>query len=245
MTDLIPVLEARNLSRSFQGQLAIENLSLSLFEGEVVGLLGPNGAGKTTALKLLAGLLAPSTGAVYLDGQPLPRDRGHPDIGYLPEHPGLYPQYSVQQQLQFVSQLYRLPQAQATSRIQELVESLQLTALLQRRTDHLSKGERQRVGLAQTLVQRPRVLLLDEPTDGLDPGQIIAFRELVQQHAQGCAVLLSTHQLNEIEQLCSRVLILHQGRQCYAAAMGDLDAPLETIFLNRIYRDAVETHSGG
>ncbi len=208
-----PLLQARDLARTFAGQLAVDGVELCIQGGEVVGLLGPNGAGKTTNLRMLAGSLAATRGTVRLAGVDLASEpqRAKRALGYLPERPPLYDEMIVADFLVFCARLHEVSEPASAARA--ALDRVGVADVAGRLIGHLSKGYRQRVGLAAALVHRPRVLLLDEPASGLDPAQRVAMRSLVAELAStGVAVLLSTHVLAEVALVCDRVLVMHRGR---------------------------------
>lgn len=215
--DTLPdaLLQAENLSRHYATHTALSGFSLSLRRGEVVGLLGPNGAGKSTALKLLAGVLPPSSGRARLAGHDL-IDGGtgyRRQLGYLPERPPLYPEMRVADYLGFCAQLRGTRDSQDA--VAQVLGDCGLEAVAGHRLDQLSQGYRQRVGIAQAVVHRPPLIILDEPTVGLDPRQLQGIRELIRRLARAHGVLLSSHLLPEIQALADRVIILNRGRVCH------------------------------
>ncbi|MBS4096427.1 MAG: ABC transporter ATP-binding protein [Sulfuricella sp.] len=220
-------LEARQLDRRFGARQAIHAASLTLCEGEVLGLLGRNGAGKSTLLQMLAGALAADAGSVAVCGIDLQRDprfaKAH--LGYLPEPPPLYPDMSVNEYLLFAARLRRV--ADPTGAVLRAKARCALEEVAQRPIAQLSRGWRQRVGIAQAIVHEPRVVILDEPTAGLDPVQMVEIRQLIRELGDSASVLFSTHSLNEAAALCDRVHILHEGRLVYEGGT----AGLETTFL--------------
>ncbi len=212
-------LEAKHLFRSAPGRCIVRDLSLRLRRGEVVGLLGPNGAGKSTTLRLLAGVLVPEGGRITVQGRVLDRAaRRH--IGYLPEEPPLYPELTVDEQLLLAARLAEIPRRACRAAIARVKARCALDTMGRRLVGRLSKGYRQRVGLAQALLGDPPILLLDEPTVGLDPVQLREVRELVHGLRADHAVLLSTHVLPEAQAVCDRVLILVDGRIVHESALG-------------------------
>lgn len=208
------LLRVTDLSRSFGGYPALSEVNLCLERGEVLGLLGPNGAGKTTCLRLLGGLLAPTGGQIEIQGidlvrRPLSAKR---HLGYLPERPPLYPELRVDEYLTFCARLHRLPSPRLGDSIAEAKRRCGLEDSGQRLIAKLSKGFRQRLGIAQAILHRPRLLLLDEPTEGLDPFQMRELRSLIRELARDCGVILSSHLLPEVQAMCDRVAILHRGQ---------------------------------
>ena len=208
------MIHLEHVSKWYAGRAAVEDLSFSVEEGEVVGFLGPNGAGKTTTMRIITGYMPPSEGRVEVAGFDPVEDpvAAKSRIGYLPESPPLYPEMSVLTYLTFVSDLKRVPRSQRTKQVEQAMERTGLTGVRHRLIGHLSKGYRQRVGIAQALLGEPPVLILDEPTVGLDPRQIIEIRELIRELAGSHTVLLSAHILPEVQALCQRVIIINRGR---------------------------------
>jgi ABC-2 type transport system ATP-binding protein len=208
------MIEASGLTRRFGARDAVVDVSFRIGAGEVVGFLGPNGAGKTTTLRMLTGYLPPSAGRARVAGFDV-EERSlevRSRIGYLPEAVPLYRDLTVSSYLDFVATLKGTPRARFRERIEAVVESCGLREVYARRIGALSRGYRQRVGLAQALVNEPEVLFLDEPTVGLDPRQVVEIRELIRGLAGKRTVILSTHILPEVSLLCRRVLIIHRGR---------------------------------
>jgi ABC-2 type transport system ATP-binding protein len=207
-------INVNELSHYYGTQKALDRLSFKVKTGEIMGFLGPNGAGKTTTMKAITGYLTPSGGDVMIDGISVSK---HPEItkktiGYLPENNPLYGDMPVIDYLQFAGQLQGLDGEKLQNRIKEMVKVCGLNAEKHKKIGELSKGYRQRVGLAQALIHDPQVLILDEPTTGLDPNQIIEIRELIKQIGKEKTVLLSSHILAEVEATCDRVLIINKGR---------------------------------
>ena len=203
-----------NLTRRFGGVTAVDDLSFSIARGEVVGVLGPNGAGKTTTLRMIAGYLRPTGGTVVVGGRSVQDDpiEVRRRIGYMPEHAALYPEMRVAEYLRYRAALKGVPVRRVRRRVNEVAEQCAIGGVLRRIIGQLSKGYRQRVALADALIHEPELLILDEPTLGLDPNQIRQARDLVRGLAARHTVLLSSHILPEVEMTCSRVIILHRGR---------------------------------
>jgi ABC-2 type transport system ATP-binding protein len=208
------MIEVSSLSRRYGSRDAVVDISFSIPAGQIVGFLGPNGAGKTTTLRMLTGYLPPTAGTAKVAGHDILTDsmqvRRH--IGYLPESVPLYRDLTVTAYLDLVATLKGMPRAGRREHILGIVESCGLTEVYTRRIGALSRGYRQRTGLAQALVNDPDVLFLDEPTVGLDPRQIVEIRELIRSLAGRRTIMLSTHILPEVGRLCQRVLIIHRGR---------------------------------
>src|SRR5436309_9312879 len=208
------MIEAQNLPRRYGDFTAVQGVSFSVGEGEIVGMLGPNGAGKTTTIRMITGFLPPTGGRVTIDGKDLfalPH-AARRQLGYLPENVALYPEMRVEEYLAYRARLEGLARGEVRGAIGEAVERCLLAEVRQQIIRTLSKGYRQRVGLATAIFHKPRVLVLDEPTVGLDPKQIIAIRELIRELGQKRTLLLSTHILPEVELLCRRVVIIDGGR---------------------------------
>ena len=208
------MIEAHELTRRYGPATAVDGLSFAVGEHEIVGILGPNGAGKTTTLRMITGFLPPNEGQVSVAGYDLfeePR-RARRQIGYLPENVALYPEMRVEEYLSYRARLEGLDRTTARRAIGESLERCLIGDVRRKTIGTLSKGYRQRVGLAQAILHDPRVLVLDEPTVGLDPKQIIAIRDLIRELGEKRALLLSTHILPEVELICDRVLIIDRGR---------------------------------
>ena len=208
------MIEAQNLTRRYGDFTAVHGISFSLAEGEIVGMLGPNGAGKTTTIRMITGFLPPTSGKVTVAGKDLV-DAPHAarrQLGYLPENVALYNEMRVDEYLAYRARLEGLGRAEARESIGQALERCLLSDVRHQIIGTLSKGYRQRVGLATAILHKPRVLVLDEPTVGLDPKQIIAIRELIRELGRERTLLLSTHILPEVELLCNRVMIIDRGR---------------------------------
>jgi ABC-2 type transport system ATP-binding protein len=234
------MIRIQNLTRRYGSVVAVHDVSLEIERGEVVGLLGHNGAGKTTVMKILTGFLEPSEGSVSVGGIDVVRDRrgAQRQIGYLPENAPLYPEMVVQDYLRMLAGLRGVAPHEIDAAVIEAAVATGLHDHMVSPISTLSKGYRQRVGLAQAIVHRPEVLVLDEPTNGLDPVQIQSIRELILRLAEKTTIILSTHILQEIEAVCDRVLVLIDG--CLAAD-GSLASLLasEAIALS-LARDAAD-----
>jgi ABC-2 type transport system ATP-binding protein len=232
------VVQVENLSRFYQNQPAIKNLSFSLKAGEVLGFLGPNGAGKSTTMQILTGNLAPSEGQVTISGFDIiesPREAKR-QMGYLPEHPPVYREASVDEYLKYSAQLREINKQSIGKAIDESKQQCGLTDVGQRLIGNLSKGYQQRVGIAQAIIHNPPVIVLDEPTVGLDPIQMRDIRRLIKTLGQDHSVLLSTHILSEVQATCNRVQIIQQGELIYHSSIEALNlsqVPSVTIGLNQ------------
>jgi ABC-2 type transport system ATP-binding protein len=218
------LVEARDLVKRFGSLTAVDGISFAVDRAEVVGFLGPNGAGKSTAMKIISGFLEPTSGEAFIEGynshaQPIEARRR---LGYLPEGAPAYADMSVADFLGFIAGMHGLSKRQADDRLAELVERTGLAEVWNQRIDALSKGFKRRVGIAQALVHDPDVLILDEPTDGLDPNQKYEMRELIQSIAPQKAIIISTHILEEVEAVCTRAIIIAKGRMLADATPSDL-----------------------
>ncbi|MDA3934184.1 MAG: ATP-binding cassette domain-containing protein [Gammaproteobacteria bacterium] len=208
------MIEARALTRYFDRLLAVDNISFKVELGEVLGFLGPNGAGKSTAMKMLTGFLAPSSGNAVINGHDIVTDslRARQEIGYLPEGAPLYGEMTVTDFLQFIAKARGFTGHDARHKAAAAAERLELGSVLQQSIETLSKGFKRRVGLAQAILHDPRVLILDEPTDGLDPNQKHHVRELISSMSENRIIIVSTHILEEVDALCNRAMIIARGR---------------------------------
>lgn len=232
------MIEVTGLSKSYGSIQALDDVSLRVEEGEVVGLLGPNGAGKTTLMKIMTGYLQPDSGHVVVDGLDVVSDTlsVQERIGYLPENAPLYPELSVQAYLRLMADLRQVPRKSQPVLLSRAVRATGLEDMLARPISQLSKGYRQRVGLTQSIFHQPKVLILDEPTIGLDPTQIVEVRGLIGEISKNSTVFLSTHILSEVEAICDRAFVLLNGRVRADARMADLSASSATVLV--LGRDA-------
>ena len=208
------MIEVSHLSKQYGSHPAIENLSFTVEDGQIYGLLGPNGAGKSTIMNILTSYLAPTSGEVKVAGYGLPEEaqQAKACVGYLPEQPPLYPEMTVQEYLMFAAELKGVKKAQRKEQVLKAARRTGLESVLPRLIRSLSKGYRQRVGIAQALLGSPKLIILDEPTVGLDPAQVIEIRKLIQELGRAHTVILSSHILSEVQAVCSRVLILSKGK---------------------------------
>ena len=208
------MIEVEGLTKVFVDEAVVDDISFFVPEGQVLGFLGPNGAGKTTAMRMITAFLPPTAGRVVVAGIDLDQDpiglRRH--LGYLPENVPLYPELRVEEYLRFRAAVEEVPRSEVKARIDEVCERCLIEDVRRQVIGTLSKGYRQRVGLAGALIHKPMVLILDEPTVGLDPNQIIKVRELIAELGRDHTVVLSTHILPEVEQVCERVAIIDRGR---------------------------------
>jgi ABC-2 type transport system ATP-binding protein len=230
------MIEAVSLAKYYGDFAAIEDVSFSIPQGQVVAFLGPNGAGKSTTMKVLTGYLAPSSGVARIAGHDMATDRlaGSARLGYLPENGPLYPDMTPRSLLEFFADARGLTAQRKRQRIEAVVDLCDLGAVIGKPIGKLSKGYRQRVGMAQVLLHEPDVLILDEPTAGLDPNQIRDVRKTIRTLGENKTILLSTHILQEVEAIASRVLFITEGRLVYDGPVSELTAggrTLDTKFL--------------
>jgi ABC-2 type transport system ATP-binding protein len=226
----------QNLTKRYGPVTAVDDISFRVERGEILGFLGPNGAGKTTTMRILTGYMPATEGKAIVGGfdvfdQPVEAKRR---TGYLPETPPLYPDMTVEEYLSFVSKIKGVPAAERRQRVQQVMRRTRIDDVANRLTSKLSKGYRQRVGLAQALIHNPDVLILDEPTAGLDPKQIIETRQLIKELAGDHTIVLSTHILPEVSQTCERVVIINKGRVVAVDTPDNLTARLqgaETMYI--------------
>jgi len=222
------MIEVQDLVKRYGGYLAVDHLSFSAEKGQIYGFLGPNGAGKSTTMNIMTGCLAPTSGTVIVDGMDLQQEpeKVKQRIGYLPELPPLYPEMTVREYLTFAAKLKKVPRLE---QLQQVVQAMNKTGLLEEQ-DHLirtlSKGYRQRVGLAATLLGNPDVVILDEPTVGLDPRQILEIRDLIRSLREEHVVILSSHILSEVSAVCDYIFILSHGKLVASDTPENLEAQL-------------------
>jgi ABC-2 type transport system ATP-binding protein len=220
------VIEVQHLTKQYGAVTAVDDVSFRVERGEILGFLGPNGAGKTTTMRILTGYMPPTDGKAAVAGydvldQPIEAKRR---TGYLPETPPLYPDMTVREYLTFCARIKGVPRADRQARVDATMERTRVSDMARRHCSKLSKGYRQRVGLAQALLHNPEVLILDEPTAGLDPKQIIETRRLIKQLAGDHTIVLSTHILPEVSQTCQRVVIINQGKVVAVDSVENLTA---------------------
>ena len=208
------MIEVTNLTKKYGDHIAVDHLSFRVEKGQIYGFLGPNGAGKSTTMNIITGYLAASEGTVTIDGKDVQKDpeEAKRSIGYLPELPPLYVDMTVREYLEFVAELKKVPKKERKRQIDEVMEMTQITDMQQRLIKNLSKGYRQRVGLAQAILGYPEVIILDEPTVGLDPKQIIEIRDLIRKLGENHTVILSSHILSEVSAVCDHIMIIAHGK---------------------------------
>ena len=208
------MIEVSNLTKKFGNFTALDNVSFRAEKGEIITLLGPNGAGKSTLMRCICGYLIPEAGKIAINGIELGDNliEALKNIGYMPENTPLYPEMEVAEYLQFVAGIYKMSAADFKKNLDIAVSELDLQSVIEQKIGTLSKGYKRRAGLAAVIVHNPPILILDEPTEGLDPNQKIALRQFLKKYAQNALVLISTHLLEEAEALASRVLVLNHGK---------------------------------
>ena len=227
-------LVVNNLCKNYGHQIAVQEVSFQLMPGEIVGFLGPNGAGKSTTLKMLAGFLEADKGSIILNGEHIHQNASaeKKQIGYLPESNALYQDLYVKEYLDFLTSVHSI--FNKTEAIDSVIEKTGLGQMQNKKIAALSKGYKQRLGIAAAIIHKPKLILLDEPTAGLDPNQLIEIRALIQSLSKDTIILFSTHILQEVTAICDRVLVLHQGKLVADEPIGQLlkkhDASLEDIF---------------
>lgn len=230
------MIEVSHLTKKYGHRLAVEDVSFAVVDGGICGLLGPNGAGKSTIMNILTGYLSATSGQVTVAGHPLPEeaDAAKKCVGYLPEQPPLYPEMTVQEYLTFAAELKGVKKAERKEQVCRAARRTGLEAVLPRLIRSLSKGYKQRVGIAQALLGSPRLIILDEPTVGLDPAQVIEIRKLIRELGRAHTVILSSHILSEVQAVCQQILILSKGHLAAAGGLEELTADgksLEEVFL--------------
>ena len=230
------MIEVSHLTKKYGGHLAVDDVSFTVEDGQIYGLLGPNGAGKSTIMNILTGYLSATSGQVTVAGHSLPEeaDEAKGCVGYLPEQPPLYPEMTVGEYLNFVAELKKVPRAQRKEQVLRAARRTGLEKVLPRLIRSLSKGYKQRVGIAQALLGSPKIIILDEPTVGLDPAQVIEIRKLIRELGKAHTVILSSHILSEVQAVCQQVLILSKGKLAASGTLQELTADgrsLEEVFL--------------
>ena len=234
-------LEVKGLSKKYEAQIAVTDLSFTIEKGAVVGFLGPNGAGKSTTLKMIAGFLEPDAGEVVLNGisnqkEPIAFKKL---VGYLPEANPLYEEMYVKEYLSFLTSIHKINNP--TQRIEEVILQTGLTPMQHKKIGELSKGYKQRVGIAAAIIHKPALILLDEPTSGLDPNQLIEIRALIQSLSKDAIVLFSTHILQEVSAICSSVLVLHQSKLVANTLIQDLLKPSQPA-VRVVFEEEIDTY---
>ncbi|MGH7997166.1 MAG: ABC transporter ATP-binding protein [Opitutaceae bacterium] len=237
------MIEVQSLVKNYGAKRAVDGVSFTVRLGDILGFLGPNGAGKSTTMKMITGFLSPDAGRARIDGidvaaEPVAVKRR---IGYLPENAPVYPEMTVDEFLRFMAEVRGFHGAEATAAIERAARLTHLQAVRKQTLETLSKGFKQRVGFAQALLHDPPVLVLDEPTDGLDPNQKHEVRELIKGMAREKAIILSTHILEEVEAICNRVIILSQGRVIVDETPAQFQARRPGARLDEIFRSLTQS----
>ena len=237
------MIQVSHLTKVYGRRTAVQDLSFTVEDGQICGLLGPNGAGKSTVMNILTSYIAPTSGSVSVEGHPLPEEAAaaRACVGYLPETPPLYPDMTVAEYLRFAAELKGVRRAGRAAAVAAAARRTGVEDVLPRLIRSLSKGYRQRVGIAQALLSDPKVIILDEPTVGLDPAQVTGIRRLIQQLGHKHTVILSSHILSEVQAVCSRVLILSHGVLAADGTLEELTTggrSLEQVFLELTGSDA-------
>ncbi len=224
------------LSKSYGDQIAVNNLSFEARSGRILGLLGPNGAGKSSTMRMITGYMEPSGGCIFIEGKELKREAVEVkrQIGYLPENTPLYADMYVREFLTFVGQTYGLKRLK--KRVDDIIEQVGLSREQHKKIHMLSKGYKQRVGLAQAIIHDPKVLVLDEPTSGMDPNQLSDIRQLIKQLAENKTIILSTHIMQEVEAICEDVIVIHHGKMIASAPIEELKALHQTNSLEEVFK---------
>ncbi len=232
-------IKIHNLTKFYGDHKAVNQISFEVREGEIVGFLGPNGAGKSTTMKIVTCFLSPSEGKVEVNGFDVVNDSAKVKkiTGYLPEHNPLYQDLYIREYLQYVGKLYKLKGADLKRRVDEIINLTGLEKEQNKKIEELSKGYKQRVGLAQALIHDPDILVLDEPTTGLDPNQIVEVRNLIKSISKTKTVLLSTHIMQEVKAICDRVVIIHDGKIVADDTVNELQKRMSSMISTRIQLD--------
>lgn len=223
------MIEVNGLVKKYGDHVAVDHLSFTVEKGEILGFLGPNGAGKSTTMNMLTGYISATEGSIYVNGYDMLEEpeQAKKSIGYLPEQPPVYPDMTVTEYLKFVAELKQVPRAVRMSEVDRVIEETKLEVMRDRLIKNLSKGYRQRVGIAQALLGDPEVIILDEPTVGLDPTQIIEIRDLMKRLSQNHTVLLSSHIMQEISAVCDHVMIISHGKLICTGTPQELQEKLD------------------
>jgi len=237
------MISVNGLIRTYGDFTAIDNVSFKIGQGEIVGLLGHNGAGKTTIMKMITGFLEPTDGSITVDGLDINQEREaiQRKIGYLPENCPVYPEMTVIDYLDYAATLHGVPETERPARVREAITKTELTDKATQLINTLSRGYRQRVGVAQSLLHHPDILILDEPTNGLDPSQVQHMRDLIREAAQHATVIISTHILQEVQAICDRVIIIRAGKKVLDARMDELRSAHRLLVTVDAEPDKVDT----
>ena len=230
------MIEVSHLTKTYGRHLAVDDVSFAVEDGQICGLLGPNGAGKSTIMNILTGYLSATGGLVTVAGHPLPEeaDAAKACVGYLPEQPPLYPEMTVEEYLLFAAELKGVKRADRKEQVRKAAHRTGLDNVMPRLIRSLSRGDRRGVGIAQALLGSPKLIILDEPTVGLDPAQVVEIRKLIRELGKTHTVILSSHILSEVQAVCQQVLILSKGKLAASGTLEELtagDRSLEEVFM--------------
>ena len=225
------MIEVKDLVKRYGNHAAVDHLSFTVDTGKVVGFLGPNGAGKSTTMNMITGYIAPTEGTVLIDGIDMSQEpeKAKENIGYLPEIPPLYQDLRVREYLQFVAELKKLPKKERNLAVYNTMKETKTKDVSERLIRHLSKGYKQRVGLAAAMLGSPDILILDEPTVGLDPSQIIEIRELIRELSKSHTILLSSHIMQEISAVCDEIIIINKGKMIACDTPDNLTKAMDAV----------------
>ena len=225
-------LSVDRLSKQFRNKIAVDRVTFNLTEG-VTGLLGANGAGKTTLMRMMTGILAPTSGDITADGIPVQTEEYRAILGYLPQDFGYYPEFTAREFVRYIAALKGIDKQEAKRKTEELLELVGLSDVAGKKIKTFSGGMKQRVGIAQAIINRPEVLILDEPTAGLDPKERVRFRDLIGELGKESVVLLSTHIVSDIEHVADRLIMMKDGQICWQGVWKESDGSLEEFYLKQ------------
>ena len=229
-------LIVENISKQYNNKIVVDNISLNLQKG-IYGLLGENGAGKTTLMRMLCGILKPSTGTIKFDELDVTQEEYRAILGYLPQDFGYYPEFTALDFLLYFAALKGIPKPQAKQRVEELLKIVSLYEVKNKKIKTFSGGMKQRLGIAQALLNNPKLLILDEPTAGLDPKERVKFRNLINSLGNNCIVILSTHIVSDIEHIANQVLIMKEGKLIFQGKYNNENMNLEDFYLSQFHED--------
>ena len=225
-------LSVDRITKQYKNKIAVDRISFELTEG-VTGLLGANGAGKTTLMRMMSGILTPTSGEISADGIPVQAESYRALLGYLPQDFGYYPEFTAREFLEYFSALKGIEKKRAREKTKELLELVGLSDVAGKKIKTFSGGMKQRVGIAQALLNDPRILILDEPTAGLDPKERVRFRDLIEELGKDSIVLLSTHIVTDIEHIADRIIMMKEGSMIWQGKRSDVDGDLEEFYLKK------------
>ena len=245
-SDKTPAIQVTALDRYFGAIHAVQGISFSVHRGEVLGFLGPNGAGKSTTMKMITGFLEPSSGSVLVDGHNVVHDpiRVKAAIGYLPEGAPAYGEMTVRRFLDFIAEIRGYRGGEKRSRVERAIREINLESVVDQTIDTLSKGFKRRVGVAQSILHDPSILIMDEPTDGLDPNQKHEVRNLIKEMSRDKAIVISTHILEEVDAVCTRAIIIARGRLLFDGTPAELRARSDDNNIDHAFRRITTGQAG-